>query len=97
MLVENGGRFKVSISSNILNADQTGVKLVPSGNDRTYNVKGVKIYLSLVVKRSKHLLLVLEVQQMEQFSLFSPSGKERLLVHYQKLGISFNTYAFAMV
>ena len=60
-------------------------------------LSGVKIYLSLVVKRNEHLLFVLEVQQMEQFFLFSPSGKERLLVHYQKLGISFNTYAFTMV
>jgi hypothetical protein len=42
LLAENGGRFKVSNSSNIFNEDQTGVKLVPSGNDRTYDVKGGK-------------------------------------------------------
>jgi hypothetical protein len=35
--------------SNAFNADQTGVLLIPSGNDRTYDVKGVKAYLSLVV------------------------------------------------
>jgi hypothetical protein len=28
--------------SNIFNADQTGVTLVPSGNDRTYDAKGGK-------------------------------------------------------
>jgi hypothetical protein len=28
---------------------------------------------------------------------FNPSGKERLPVHYRKLGISFDTCGFAMV
>jgi hypothetical protein len=28
--------------SNVFNADQTGVTLVPSGNDRTYDMKGGK-------------------------------------------------------
>jgi hypothetical protein len=42
LLAENGGRLNVSNSSNVFNEDQTGVKLVPSGNERTYDVKGGK-------------------------------------------------------
>ncbi len=29
--------------SNVFNADQTGVTLVPSGNDKTYDVKGGRV------------------------------------------------------
>jgi hypothetical protein len=70
--------------------------LAPSGNDRTYDVKGGKDISVIGGEEKRAFAACLGSAADGTILPFSLFGKERPLVHCQKVGISLRSFSFAM-